>query len=194
MTGAGPLGRNLVIGLIWAGMVTAPGAYTQPVNPEDEAAWSARGAEITRPFKKELKAALMSAMADGPAMAMEVCRQQAPAIARRLSAAGIEMGRSSHRLRNPENAPRDWVRPLLAEYVADPARRAPRVVRLAANRIGYVEPITIKPPCLTCHGTSVVPTVAAKIHLLYPQDQAMDFSPDEFRGLFWAEFPLEVHP
>ena len=70
----------------------------------------------------------------------------------------------------------------------------PRVVRLAGNRIGYVEPITIKPPCLTCHGSSVAPTVAAKIHLLYPQDQAMDFSPDEFRGLFWAEFPLEVHP
>ncbi|MCZ6747517.1 MAG: hypothetical protein O7C74_09905 [Acidobacteria bacterium] len=89
MTGAGPLGRNLVIGLIWAGMVTAPGAYTQPVNPEDGAAWSARGAEITRPFKKELKAALMSAMADGPATALEACRLQAPAIARRLSAAGI---------------------------------------------------------------------------------------------------------
>ena len=64
MTGAGPLGRNLVIGLIWAGMVTAPGAYAQPGIQEDEAAWSARGAEITRPFKKELKAALMSAMAD----------------------------------------------------------------------------------------------------------------------------------
>ncbi|MEJ2720956.1 MAG: hypothetical protein P8181_07415, partial [bacterium] len=54
-------------------------------------------------FKKELQGALRDALVDGPENAIEVCRVEAPAIGARLAADGVEVGRTSHRLRNPKN-------------------------------------------------------------------------------------------
>ena len=51
---------------------------------------------------------------------------------------------------------------------------------------GYVEPITIRPACLKCHGETLAPGVAQKIDALYPDDTARGFSEGDFRGLFWV--------
>ena len=108
-----------------------------------------------------------------------------------LSGDGIRLGRSSHRLRNPANVAPAWVAPLLDDYVADSADRAPRVVALSAGRSGYVEPIGVQPLCLTCHGDAVPPEVTARIHELYPEDRAVGFDVGDLRGVFWVEFPAE---
>jgi hypothetical protein len=100
----------------------------------------------------------------------------------------VEVGRTSHRLRNPANAPRPWMEPLLAAYRAAP-ERAPRAVAIGAGRVGYVEPITVKPMCLACHGSELAPGVRARLAELYPEDRATGFAVGDFRGLFWAEFP-----
>ena len=68
----------------------------------------ARGAELLAPFKQDLQMALKSGLADGPATAIEVCRVKAPGIADALSVDGVKMGRSGHKLRNPDNAAPDW--------------------------------------------------------------------------------------
>lgn len=108
-----------------------------------------RGAELIAPFKRELMGALTAALtADGPVGAIEVCRVEAPAIAEGQSSVGARMGRSSHRLRNPGNAPSGWVKQVLNTYLDNPANRKPRAVRLGADRIGYIEPITLMPRCL----------------------------------------------
>lgn len=149
----------------------------------------ARGAELLAPFKKDLQQALKSGLAEGPATAIQVCRVKAPAIAASLSGDGVRMGRTSHKLRNPDNTAPDWVSPILQTYLADPSSRAPRAVELDGNRRGYVEPITTQPLCLTCHGSQLAPDVAERIAELYPDDEATGFDAGDLRGVFWLEFP-----
>jgi len=128
-------------------------------------------------------------MAQGPVHAIGACNTQAPAIAEASSKAGVKVGRASHRLRNPANVAPDWVQPILDAYVADAGDRAPRTVSLGGGRAGYVEPILVQPLCLTCHGESLAPEVAAHIDALYPDDAATGFALDDLRGVWWVELP-----
>ena len=63
------------------------------------------------------------------------------------------------------------------------------MVALGAGRIGYAEPIFMKPLCVTCHGEALAAPVRERIAELYPEDRATGFRVGDFRGLFWAEFP-----
>lgn len=148
-----------------------------------------RGAEILAPFKAELKAALLEGLAEGPAAAIGACKLEAPRIAAAISVDGVAVGRTSHRLRNPENIPPEWVSPVMQEYLADPGARTPRTVELPGGKVGYVEPILMQPLCLTCHGDVQDSALAAGLADEYPEDQATGFKLDELRGVFWAAFP-----
>jgi len=150
----------------------------------------AHGAELLAPLKIELKQALVAGMQDGPLNAISVCKDQAPAIADSLSIEGIEMGRTSHRLRNPANSAPDWVSPVLETYLGEESDRVPKVVALADNRVGYVEPIMIKPLCLACHGSALAPDVAAHLSVAYPEDEAMGYDVGDLRGVYWVEYPV----
>ena len=149
----------------------------------------ARGAELLAPFKKNLMQALQSGLHQGPAEAISVCRDKAPAIAAALSVDGVVVGRSSHRLRNPGNAAPEWVAPVIEAWLAEGAQAAPVVVPLPGKRTGYMEPIVTQPLCLTCHGSSLDPEVAERIAADYPDDRATGFEVGDLRGVFWAEFP-----
>lgn len=157
----------------------------------DDSAALERGAEVLAPFKARLKAALLAGMSEGPAHAIDVCRLEAPAIAAAASVEGVRVGRTSHRLRNPDNLPPAWVAPLLDDYVRDPTGLAPRAVALPDGRAGYVEPIVVQPLCLACHGESLAPEVAARLREAYPDDRATGFDVGDFRGLYWAELPTQ---
>ena len=155
---------------------------------EEPADRGARGAELLAPFKAELKAALVQGMQSGPAEAVTVCRDQAPQIAAALSADGVSMGRSSHRLRNPDNAPREWLAPIVAAFADGSFDLEPQIVDIGDGVTGYVEPIVVQPLCLTCHGKEIDPELAARIAELYPDDRATGFAAGDFRGVFWVEF------
>ena len=152
----------------------------------------ARGAELLTPFKQDLQKALKSGLAKGPAEAIQVCRTEAPEIATALSVDGVRIGRSSHRLRNPDNTAPDWVGPIMRAYLDDPANREPRAVELEGNRWGYAEPIIVQPLCLNCHGSRLAPDVAAQVAELYPEDRATGFEAGDLRGVFWLEYPGEM--
>ena len=149
----------------------------------------ARGAELLTPLKKDLKQALMAGMQKSPVHAISACKDQAPAITNALAVEGIQFGRTSHRLRNPDNSAPEWADIVLQTYLDDETDRTPRVVSLANNREGYVEAITIKPLCLACHGDNLAPDVAAEIQAMYPEDEATGFELDDLRGVFWVEYP-----
>ena len=155
---------------------------------------AAQGARLLLPFKQELQQALQHALTQGPEQAVEVCSQQAPRLAARFSGNGIEMGRSSHLLRNPANAPQAWLAPVLARYAQTVHHAAPTVHLLGDGRQAYVEPIYIKPLCLLCHGQSPPATVARAIARRYPDDRAVGFQPGQFRGVFWVVFPAAADP
>jgi hypothetical protein len=151
----------------------------------------ARGAELLLPFKHDLQDALRVGLADGAVRAIDACHVRAPEVASNLSSDGIIVGRASHRLRNPANTSPEWVGPVLDAYLDDSENRAPQVVSLPNDRFGYVEPIVLKPLCLTCHGASLAPAVAARIDELYPDDHAVGYETGDLRGVFWIEFPAE---
>ena len=153
----------------------------------------ARAQAALQPFKKELLGALMQALPGGGAGAVEVCHAEAPKIAAAQSSGRVAMGRTSHRLRNPDNAPEDWMKPLLAGYVGSTREDAgsPEMVVVGDDRFGYVEPIYVNPVCLTCHGTSVDASTRDALAARYPEDQATGFDDGEFRGIFWVTMPID---
>ncbi len=145
---------------------------------------------VLQPLKEQLRDALLDALeAGGPVNAIQVCRLEAPGIAAAQSTGGVRVGRTSHRLRNPANAPAPWMEPLLGAYLEDPAGAAPRAVRIDEATVGYVEPIRLQAMCLTCHGPSVDPSLLEEIRRLYPEDRATGFQVDELRGMFWVTLP-----
>lgn len=157
----------------------------------DESKYAQAGAEAVLPFKQSLKAALTEGMNEGPIHAVSVCRIEAPSIAEQASTDGVRVGRSSHKLRNPDNAPKPWMEPLLARYETDPDSREPAVVVIDEKTVGYVEPIFVQPLCINCHGETLAPELEATLDELYPNDEATGYAPGDLRGVFWAELPRE---
>ncbi len=147
-----------------------------------------RGAEAIEPFKRDLMAALTEALKGGGGDAIDVCRLRAPELAAQASGDKLKVGRTSHKLRNPANAPKPWMADLLEEYAAGDGKSGPEAVALPGGGVGYVEPIYVKTMCLGCHGENVPEPIQERIREYYPDDRAVGFEEGDFRGLFWVEF------
>jgi hypothetical protein len=194
-----PLVASVLSGLALPVRADSPPPIVGPValQPAGERARSA-----LVPLKQNLKSALVAALADSPTAAVDVCQLSAPVITEGARRPGIRVGRTSDRLRNPANAPRPWMEPLLAQLAEQkPPPGAGRVVALEGDRVGYVEPIYLMPLCATCHGESVEPKLLAHIRERYPEDRAVAYKPGDLRGMFWvvvegaaARDPLVVDP
>jgi len=145
-----------------------------------------RAATALAPFKADLMQALQAGLAESPLAAVRVCRIDAPTIAARAGSGDLRVGRSSHRLRNPDNAPDPWMQSVIDAYRANREDRQPRTVSLGGDRYGYAEPIVMQPMCTTCHGKVLAPDLQAAIAALYPADQATGFAVGDLRGIFWV--------
>jgi hypothetical protein len=150
---------------------------------QKQVALAARDA-LFQQLLNRLSDALASA---GPAAAIDVCQKQAPQIAAEVSTRfGVDIGRTSHRLRNPDNAPPDWARPLVDQRTTEP-----QFVSLDADGLGVLLPIHLKPQCLMCHGPEqqILPDVRDALARHYPDDQATGFQEGDLRGWFWISVP-----
>lgn len=174
--------------LILAVLAALPACDRSKIN---ESKYEEAGAAAVLPFKRSLKAALLAGVEEGPVNAISVCRVEAPALAEKASSAGARVGRTSRKLRNPVNAPKPWMEPFLERYANDPESREPAVVIVDDQTVGYVEPIFVQPLCVTCHGGTLAPDLAAKLEELYPTDQATGYVAGDLRGVFWAELARE---
>jgi hypothetical protein len=136
----------------------------------------------------ELMGELSAALAAGdPGAAIGVCRVKAPAVAAKVShERGLEIGRTSYRLRNPANLPPAWAAAAVAERVAEPTYLAG-----PHGELGGLLPIRLKAGCLMCHGPAdqIDATVRAALAADYPGDQAVGFAEGDLRGWFWVKAP-----
>ncbi len=163
------------------------GCTKKPSAPSDDEV-RARARAAIGPFKATLKSELEGAMKQSAEAAVEVCSKRAQALATEHSKEGVILGRSALKLRNPANAPRPWLAPVMARLAKAPSGTdAQEVVALEDGRRGYAEAIWLGPQCLVCHGESIAPSIAAKLDERYPNDAARGFKAGEFRGVFWAE-------
>lgn len=184
------------IALVAAFLVGCGGA-SEPEAPPSSAAVAPeaspeveRARELAATFKERLLGELRGALADGgPKHAIGVCAERAPAIAAELSVDGVEIGRASHKTRNPANAPEGWLVPVVEAYVASDGDGGPTRVDLPGGRVGWAEPLQVGPPCLACHGPDVDPALLETIRETYPEDEAIGFEPGSFRGVLWVTVP-----
>lgn len=161
-----------------------------PATPAEREAASARAREAVEKLRTSLGRELMAALKrGGPAAAIAVCAERAGALAASVGDATLRIGRTSHKLRNPRNAPPAWVAPLLAEYQKNPGLASSERL-IGPGRIGYLEPIKTVTPCLACHGQTLDPSVEEALAKRYPKDEATGFAAGDLRGLFWVEVEL----
>lgn len=159
-----------------------------PPRALDDAQAIAAARAALAPFRAALKQALEGAMAESPETAIEVCATRAAQLATEHSRSGAVVGRSSARLRNPANAPRPWLVPVIERLSQrPPGPDASELVTLDGGGRGYAEAIAVAPMCLTCHGTRLAPSIAAKLEARYPRDAARGYQAGDFRGVFWVE-------
>lgn len=128
--------------------------------------------------------------AEGPAAAINVCSQEAVTIAEKVGEEyGVEIGRTSFKLRNPANAPREWVKPFVEQRLDKPHH-----LELEDGSLGVLFPIRLDVKCLMCHGgpDDMLDDVKSEIASRYPQDEATGFQQGDLRGWFWVEVPPAV--
>ncbi|TWU04807.1 c-type heme family protein [Stieleria varia] len=134
----------------------------------------------------KLSGKLMDAMAsEGPAAAIAVCQQEAPAIAKTVGEEqGLLIGRTGVRLRNQSNVAPSWA----AEMVRDRVD-TPTFVTLDNGHSAALLPIKLQAQCLMCHGPQedILPEIKEQLTRLYPDDQATGFKEGELRGWFWID-------
>ncbi len=135
---------------------------------------------------EKLSGRLMEVMGgQGPAAAIAVCKTEADQIADRVGESrGLKIGRTGVRLRNPNNEPPAWARPLTDQKID-----TPRFVTLTNGDAAALLPIKLQGQCLMCHGPKeqIAPVVDEQLAKLYPGDEATGFEEGELRGWFWIE-------
>lgn len=178
-----------------AAMILLTGSAMVAVPADDGGAEHAAAARAAaKQLGGTLKARLARAIkAEGPVAAIKVCAEEAYSIAAQVSdAAGMDVGRSALKLRNPGNAPDAWEQGALARFLAAQERgedlsamEHSETVRSGGEAVFYwAKPILVQKPCTVCHGTSIVPEVAATLADYYPDDQATGFEIGDLRGIF----------
>jgi hypothetical protein len=167
-------------GTTWT--VIAEGDMRPEQTAQREKALAARDAMFT-----SLKGRLMDVIgSEGPAAAISVCSTEAPQIAEQISQAhGLEIRRTSFRLRNADSTPPTWASQLVSDRVSEPTYLT------QDGKLAALLPIRIQAPCLVCHGADDTIPAPVKEALAehYPKDQATGFQDGDLRGWFSVEVP-----
>lgn len=154
---------------------------------------------VVEEFMTSLKQQLQHAIKEGgPPHAVAVCNTIAPEIASKQSQrTGWRVGRTSLKVRNPDNAPDDWERKTL--LVFEERKAAGEDIRKLetygfAEEDGnpvfrYMKAIPTAELCLACHGTEIDPAVSTTLKKHYPLDQATGFRAGDIRGAFTISQP-----
>jgi hypothetical protein len=177
--------------------LSAPGIYAADYTEEIKAS-----RETVKEFMQTLKQELQASMQEGgPVNAVSVCNLTAPAIANTYSVRnGWEVGRTSLKLRNPDNAPDAWERSVLEAFEErklageDPAQMEYYEVirRDGGKELRYMKAIPTSRVCLACHGEALDSIVKTRLKKLYPHDQALGYQEGDIRGAFTVTQPLSA--
>jgi len=192
---------SLALAALWSPFLVHAGP------PGEELAWVLQSRQLALALGSQMKGELARAIAEGgPVAAIDVCNTRAPQVAAQLSQdSGARVGRTALRVRNPSNAPDEFERTVLEQFVTDlaegPVDRSLEAVfeirRGDAVERRYMRAIATDALCLTCHGGTLAPELAAAIAQRYPDDQATGFEQGQLRGAFsvtWPAVPLAPTP
>jgi len=181
--------------------VAAAGVIGCATNDGDDGSWTTvaeadltpaqqqqldRAMEARKILFSRLSTKLKSTLEEaGPVEAIGVCKDAAPVIAEEVSEEhGLRIGRTSFKLRNPENVAPDWAKSVVEDRVSENTYLAG-----PGGELGVMLPIRVQAPCLTCHGgeEDIPAEVQASLANYYPEDDGTGFTVEDLRGWFWIE-------
>lgn len=147
-------------------------------------------------FAAALQGELQTAMqSGGPQKAISVCHSRAPEIAESLSEVqGLEIRRTSLKVRNPENYPEPWQKEVLQQFeqrlaAGESAQEIEHFETLDGDDFRYMKAIPTGELCLICHGKNVSSEVKQSLDELYPEDVATGYELGAIRGAFVVTRP-----
>jgi hypothetical protein len=185
----------------------APPGQEAPAEPAAEAVPVDAGAErdavmaaaqpVGQALMQTLSSNLVAAMeADGPVGAMEFCNVEAIPLTRQVTEEqGMEVFRTSLKLRNPQNAPDEFASQALDWYqdqiAAGGDLPVSHVQKLPNGDYRYYQALQMGEPCLRCHGApeQLAPGIPEALTELYPEDQATGYALGDWRGLLGITVP-----
>ena len=170
----------------------APVAEWQPVTPEEMTETQKAQHELCLAATNAMMAETLDELeraldAGSAAEAVNVCKIRSRAIAAYVADQfGLTMGRTSHKLRNPDNVPPPWAEGLVAARTPDPAFLAG-----PNGELGALLPVRLKAECQVCHGPveMIDEEIQAALDAEYPTDQGVGFVEGDLRGWIWVEAP-----
>ncbi|MCJ8316317.1 DUF3365 domain-containing protein [Idiomarina sp.] len=146
--------------------------------------------EAAKQLQQRLGKVLMSTIQkDGHVAAISVCNEQAPQIASAVSdELNLSVGRTSLKLRNPQNEPTKKQEQVLKEFERLWEKSKENVpTQHYTNESGetvWMKAIVMQPQCAACHGSNIDPELEQAITEKYPNDKATGFDVGNIRGAF----------
>ena len=156
----------------------------------DQAQLKQEAVSIVKRFGATLKPELAKAIqAGGPAHAISVCAEKAPAIAQNLSReTGWMVKRVSLKARGATAVPDAWEKMVLEQFDRRQAGGE------SADQMAYSEVVDgsfrfmkaqgVEAVCLNCHAAEIRPEVEAALRQKYPDDKARGYILGQIRGAF----------
>jgi hypothetical protein len=151
------------------------------------------GRQLADSAQKALQGKLLGAIQEGGIpYAVDFCHVAALPLMDSLSQKfDVEIRRVSHRLRNPEDAPRDYEAPILEAYVynfEEGLEMNDNVQKVGDDYFLYTKPILMgNALCLNCHGqpgTQVQEATFLALQEKYPNDNALGHELNDLRGIW----------
>ncbi|MHC4930883.1 MAG: Tll0287-like domain-containing protein [Planctomycetota bacterium] len=159
----------------------------------------ARAERATQALTAALLKRLNAALSEGPPEhAIDVCG----GVAQEISAdvrkeQGVEVRRTSLKIRNPENRPDEYEAAWLERAKGGekiPGEGVSEVLDLpgGGKELRYVRPIGVAVYCTKCHGpqSELTAKVKAILKERYPDDQATGYRVGDLRGIYSVRVPL----
>lgn len=165
--------------------------------PDNNVNYEELGANITSQSQGAILSQLSRVIqTQGAEAALEYCNLNASNIMDSLSKEHkCQIRRASLKLRNPANSPKNDDEVMILQQFHEDYQQSKKLQSRLIERDGrhiYYKPIIIMmETCLKCHGkpdVQISSTTLAKIQKLYPNDQAINYEINDFRGMWIVEF------
>ena len=183
------MNRKMIPGLLCLPILLS--LQSLPAGDVDSAQLKQEAVNIVKKFggslKPELKQAIQSG---GPAHAISVCAERAPAIAQSLSnETGWIVKRVSLKARNSQSAiPDAWEKKVLEQFDQRQANgeSASKMAysEIVDDKFRFMKAQGVEAVCLSCHAAVIKPEVEAALKKNYPDDKARGYSLGQIRGAF----------
>ncbi len=185
---------------IWISLVFILSASTAMA--DDLSKFQEDSRKLVTDMASQLGSALQKEMsANGPAAAIKVCKDVAPAIMADISRkTGQRVTRVSLKTRDPLlGSPDAWEQKVLADFAARMGKENPAKIEYAeivtepqGKFMRYMKAIVIQDACLKCHGAfeTLAPKVKEQLSTEYPHDKAVGYTANQLRGAFSIKKPL----